>query len=70
MRRTIAAALLAAALAGCASVAPWQRGDLARPQMAPDPAPAVSALREHVFASREAASGGATARGGGCGCGN
>jgi hypothetical protein len=55
-------------LAGCTTVAPWERGDLAKPQMALDPSPVRSALRIHKFTSREAASGGDTAVGGGCGC--
>jgi len=60
---------LVLALSGCTSVAPWERGNLAKPIMAPDPAPLQSSLRVHVYASREAA-GAATfgAAGGGCGC--
>jgi len=53
---------------GCAEVAPWQRGRLARADMALSPNPAERALREHVYMSREAAMGGATGAGGGCGC--
>ena len=60
--------LLASLLCGCAEVAPWQRGRLARPDMAPNPEPQQRALREHVYMSREAAIGGATGAGGGCGC--
>jgi hypothetical protein len=36
--------------------------------MALDPDPGLSALRAHTFTSREAASGGGSAQGGGCGC--
>jgi hypothetical protein len=72
--RALAAAAVAstmgASLAGCAAVAPWDRGDLAKPHMAPDPDPMRTAMRVHIFASREAASGAAAATGGGCGCGN
>ncbi|MBK8958895.1 MAG: DUF4266 domain-containing protein [Proteobacteria bacterium] len=57
-----------AASVGCAEVQVWQRGRLARPDMALRPYPAQRALREHVYMSREAALGGATAAGGGCGC--
>ena len=62
----IACALL---LCACTSVEPWERGNLAKPVMAPDPAPLASALRVHTRATREAA-GAATfgAAGGGCGC--
>lgn len=69
--RVLATALLVAlsvTLSGCAEVKPWERGRLARPDMALRPNPAQRALREHVYMSREAALGGATAAGGGCGC--
>ncbi len=55
-------------LCACASVEPWERGNLAKPQMALDPNPTHSTLRDHTFASRQAASGSGTAAGGGCGC--
>jgi hypothetical protein len=66
-------ALLLSALAasGCAviePVQPWQRGDLARAEMAFEPDPLQAAYRRHVEFSKEAASGGATLGGGGCGC--
>ena len=61
--------LAAAALVawGCAPVAPYQRGHLSRPDMALDPAPGARA-REVAYAAKEAASGGASVGGGGCGC--
>ncbi|MFP5307339.1 MAG: DUF4266 domain-containing protein [Gammaproteobacteria bacterium] len=59
---------LAATLGACATVQPWQRGDLARAEMAFEPDPVLSAYRRHVEFSKEAASGGATLAGGGCGC--
>ena len=55
-------------LGGCSSVEPWQRGILAKPQMALDSHPQRSALVAHVRAAREGASGGVTKDGGGCGC--
>lgn len=55
-------------LAGCAPVAPWARGTLAKPQMAIDPYPLQSALHAHVHGSREAAGSAGTSDGGGCGC--
>jgi hypothetical protein len=69
-RRPLAAALLllAGSSLGCTAVAPWERGRLAKPQMALDPDPQQRALRDHVHASREAAAGGQTGAGGGCGC--
>jgi hypothetical protein len=60
---------LCALLPGCVHLAPWERGILAKPHMAPAPAPLRQALDEHVNTSREASAGGSsTARGGGCGC--
>jgi hypothetical protein len=56
------------ALTACAPVQPWERGNLAKPQMALDPNPLQSALRAHNYGSREASAGGNAAQGGGCGC--
>lgn len=57
------------ALAGCASpVAPYQRGYLARPDMAFDASPGATRAMEKTFGAKEASSGGATVGGGGCGC--
>ncbi len=55
-------------ITACAPVQPWERGNLAKPQMALDPYPLQSALRAHNYGSREAAAGGNAAQGGGCGC--
>lgn len=55
-------------LTACTTVQPWERGNLAKPQMALDPYPLQSALRAHNYGSREAAAGGSAAQGGGCGC--
>lgn len=56
-------------LAACGpKVAPWERGALARPQMALEPDGLDAALMRHTFASKEAASGGYGVGGGGCGC--
>lgn len=60
---------LVALASGCASVQPWERGTLAKPHMALQPFPSQTALREHIYGSRESASGStASAGGGGCGC--
>jgi type IV pilus biogenesis protein CpaD/CtpE len=64
-------ALLAAAvtgLSGCATVQPWQRGTMADYTMRPDRDPLTDSQREHIFFTREAASGGRGVGGGGCGC--
>ena len=63
-----AMALAALALAACASVAPYQRGYLAREDMALDASPGTMKAMERTFSAKEAASGGASVGGGGCGC--
>lgn len=62
--------LLLGALAGsgCTVVQPWQRGDLADETMRADRDPLEITFREHVYFTREAASGGRGVGGGGCGC--
>ncbi len=61
--------MLLIGLHGCtAQVAPWERGNLAKPHMALDPEPAISVLREHVQVSKESTYGGGSNSGGGCGC--
>lgn len=55
-------------LGGCTAVQPWERGDLARPEMQWQTDPAAARLKNHVHYSKEAASGDAGAAGGGCGC--
>lgn len=66
--RRLALLFVVLAAAGCASVEPWQRGYLARPDMALDPSPGIAKALEKTYASKEAASGGASVGGGGCGC--
>ena len=70
MRRGVGgvAAALLVALGGCATVEPWQRGYLARPDMALEPSPGIAKALEKTFASKEAASGSGAVGGGGCGC--
>jgi len=53
---------------GCQNVKPWQRATLADVTMQPDRDPLGMAQDEHIFFSREAASGGRGVGGGGCGC--
>ncbi len=61
-------ALGLAATTGCQHVRPWQRGTLANPIMRADRDPIGTAQSEHIYFSREAASGGRGVGGGGCGC--
>ncbi len=58
---------------GCATqslvrVQPWQRSTLADYTMNPSRDPLASAQADHIFFSREAASGGRAVGGSGCGC--
>jgi hypothetical protein len=53
---------------GCANVKPWQRSTLADYTMRADRDPLGEKDAEHLFFSREAASGGRGVGGGGCGC--
>ncbi len=56
-------------LSACANVAAWERGYLAKPQMAIDPNPLQHHIQLHNYFSREAAaSTHSTDGGGGCGC--
>jgi hypothetical protein len=61
-------ALLLALTSGCAPVKPWQRGTLADPIMQASRDPLGQGVRDHVFFSREAASGGQSVGEAGCGC--
>lgn len=64
----LAAACCALSLGGCAGVAPYQRGYLARPDMALEPTPGAAEALDKTFSAKEAAHGGAAIGGGGCGC--
>ncbi|MGH1536714.1 MAG: DUF4266 domain-containing protein [Gammaproteobacteria bacterium] len=55
-------------IVSCTSVSPWERGILAKPEMAWEPDPLMGQLQEHVYFSKEGSSGGYGAGGGGCGC--
>ncbi len=61
------------ALGGCAStsavrVQPWERATLASYAMRSDRDPLEGAMAEHIYFSRESASGGRGVGGSGCGC--
>ena len=60
--------LLLTVASACTQVRPWERGYLAREEMAWDADVLEAALNDHIFFSKEASSGGSTAAGGGCGC--
>lgn len=66
-------ALLAGALAaisGCAIQPPqaWEKGNLARKEMTMDSDALDQAFTQHIYFSKESASGGYGVGGGGCGC--
>jgi len=71
MKKVIAvcASLMAVGvLSGCVNVKPWERSTLADYTMRGDRDPLMISLSEHMWFSREAASGGRGVGGGGCGC--
>ncbi len=53
---------------GCATVQPWEKGNLARKDMGFDPDPLETRYAQHIYFSKENASGGYGVGGGGCGC--
>lgn len=62
--------LLSLCLCGCSikPVKPWERGVLARPEMQLGANPMESLMDEQIYYSKEAAHGGSSVGGGGCGC--
>ena len=71
MRKMIAVAsalALSVFLSACGTVQPWQKGNLAKPDMAFNHDPLETRFAEHTYFSKEGASGGMNVGGGGCGC--
>ncbi|QSX28498.1 DUF4266 domain-containing protein [Shewanella cyperi] len=70
MKTKLLSLLLLCALGGCTNlgVQPWERGVLAKPEMALDHEQLDLALDDHIFFSKEGVSGGRAFAGGGCGC--
>jgi hypothetical protein len=67
----IACCAIVVAAAGCASIQPpqpWEKGQLARPEMQFDADPLETRIQQHIYTSKEAATGGYGIGGGGCGC--
>ena len=65
------AAPLVALLAGCSVLTPpqaWEKGMLAKPEMTMGGDPLEQRYQQHIYTSKEAASGGYGVGGGGCGC--
>ena len=55
-------------LTACAEVSAWEKGYLAKDEMAWKTDVLEDALAKHIFFSKEASSGSSNAAGGGCGC--
>ena len=71
MKRLLFLSALGALLSfagGCANVQPWERDALADYGMRPNRDLLTTTIREHLWFSREAANGGRSVGGGGCGC--
>lgn len=70
--RTSMALAAVCSLSGCTLIQPvqaWEKGTLARPEMTiAGNDPLGARFSEHIYSSRESASGGASVGGGGCGC--
>ena len=64
----VAVIMMAFLTSGCQPVQAWERGTLAKPEMAIDADPMETALNNHIYFSKEASNGGHSAAGGGCGC--
>ncbi len=69
----LALAAFAALCTGCTNpnlvrVKPWERATLADYTMRPDRDPLATAMAEHIYFSRESATGGRGVGGSGCGC--
>jgi Domain of unknown function (DUF4266) len=52
----------------CAPVKVWERGNLARPEMAFTPDPLEQKIGDHIYHSKEGSSSVVAGSGGGCGC--
>jgi len=66
----LSVALTTLFIAGCAMqpVQPWEKGDLARPSMGFSTDALEDRFNQHIYSSKENASGGYGVGGGGCGC--
>jgi uncharacterized protein DUF4266 len=69
-RRRLGLAILVtcSAAPGCATVKPWNRDLLAKPEMQFVTCAQLQAIDQHVYFSKEASMGGSSVAGGGCGC--
>jgi hypothetical protein len=69
-----AVAAVSATSAGCSAITPikpvqaWEKGVLAKPEMLIEGDLLETRYSDHIYTSKEAASGGSGVGGGGCGC--
>ncbi|SMF45435.1 protein of unknown function [Alteromonadaceae bacterium Bs31] len=68
MKKVLLLILLAACAQGCSQVKAWERGNLAKAEMAFSPDPLEDKIRNHVYHSKEASQTVGAGAGGGCGC--
>jgi hypothetical protein len=67
----LAVIVCSVSLSGCQAISvvqPWEKGNLAKPEMTFDLDKQDSEFVEHTYSSKEGSSGGAGVGGGGCGC--
>jgi len=67
-RLLVVAALLVAALSGCTTVPPWERGTLAKPVMSVDPPQQEKTQKLRTYGAKEGGAAATGVGGGGCGC--
>ncbi|ABN61397.1 DUF4266 domain-containing protein [Shewanella baltica] len=70
LKPALVAVTLIIGLSGCSNlgVQPWEKGQLARADMALDSEKLDLVLDDHIYFSKEGSSGGRAFAGGGCGC--
>jgi len=68
--RLVLAGALLVSVSGCASLGAqaWDRDIMARRSMQPVTHPQIAGFDDHIYFSKEGASGGRSFDGGGCGC--
>lgn len=70
-RSSVASLMLVALLAGCSTFQPpqpWEKADLAKKEMTMETDALDQGFVQHIYSSKENASGGYGVGGGGCGC--
>jgi len=68
MKRWLIAVLCGVLLSACAGPRAWEKGALAKPEMTMGGDALEQRYMQHIYSSKENASGGYGVGGGGCGC--